>query len=546
MKRGAQVLAGLLLLIVSNVYSMEVLYNSYGPRPLSMGGAYIAVGGDPEAVFWNPGGIPTVSSAMIATGYQNRVGDIQFAEFFSAFNVPKSIVPFGGSLGLGFVYWGTTEEGWNEINESIGNIFANEFIVALGYKKEFAGILSIGATLKYARSDIAGASDNAFVLDIGGLSTISGVGIGLMVKNIGFGSGTVEIPIGMSLGASYTFLKSRDNNHFLSGSIELDSVQGTGFTLKFGSEYAWWYAWDGNLRVRLGYDTTPSKDLAFYSGLSAGLGFSYFGITINYTFLSYGILGINHEVSLSYNIDNAMTRRSINQDGMVPTVSVSLPSNSVVVTGDSGYNEILVKYRVEDNVGIDRVTISVQDSSGRPVASSTVPNLRGLREFEQIYAWNGKDSSGEPVLDDVYRVVVSAQDMNYNEGKSDIGGLIVTSDLYSVVLVANPNRVTMLGDVVKIGLVKPLATGLRQWRVTIRDANGTEVRRFQKKAETSMGPDGVPVTAPLGFDTLIWDLSDNSGNRLDSGDYQVFMEVEYDNGIKRSSFPITVHIQYAR
>lgn len=536
-------MAVIMILFVRKAEGLEVLYNGYGPRPLALGGAYIAVGGDPEAVFWNPGGIPTVKSAVISTGYQKKIGDFDFIETYAAFNVPKSILPFGGTIGLGFVYWGTEEEKWSELNELLGTMRASEFIGAIAYKKEFAGILSLGVAMKYAQSDIDGIGDKAFVLDVGGMASIEGVGIGLMVRNIGFGSST--IPIGMSLGAYYTFFESKNNQHSLAGAVELDSVQGTGFTLRFGSEYTWWYTWDGNIQVRLGYDTTPSPGLGFSSGISMGLGFTYFGISIDYTALAYGLLGFNHEVTLSYNIDNAVLRKSIKMDDTAPEVDVSLPGSSVIVVGEDDYSEIEIAYEIDDNVGIDNVTVSIQDSTGREVVSEKIPGLRGLEEFEHSFVWDGKDEFGEPVLDEVYTVVVSSEDLNYNEGTMERKGLVVSSDPYGVIVGAEPEKVTILGDVFKFDLLREVDMGMSQWRLTIKNDAGEEVIRFSDSQETTIDEEtGVSVSEPVYYETVIWDVTDSDGNMVDNGTYEVHMQVEYENGIKRSSFPISVEVAY--
>ena len=535
---------------VGSMQSIVLLYNGFGPRPLSLGGAYIAVGGDPESVFWNPGGIPSADFGVIEGGYQSRVGDINFFQGYGAVNIPKAWWDFGGTVGLGVVFWSTTEDKWNLVNELEGKITASEYIVALGYKKEFAGILSIGATVKLAGSDIDGSGESALTLDVGGLSTIQGVGIGLMVRNIGFGIGSnATVPMGMGLGAYYTFFQTEDNMHSVAGAVEMDSTAGSDFALKFGAEYTWnglamWdmARWDGFVKVRLGYDTTSSKELGILAGLSGGLGINYAGVTVNYTFLSLGVLGMNHDVTLSYNIDNAIQRGLIGQDTTPPEIMLSLPGNQVIVMGEAKYDRIGVEYLIKDTVGIDKLDIVVKDSSGKTVKQKSVTGLRGLKEYKNKFEWDGKNEAGQPVLDDIYSISVETFDLNFNKGTGDKPGLIVSSDPYGVILGAEPNQINATGEQIKLVLLRKVDRAILQWRITIKDEKGTVVRRLSEKAETS-GTVGEEVKG-IAFEQAFWDATDDRGNRVSSGDYFVTMDVEYDNKTKRSSMPIKVVVKF--
>lgn len=60
------------ILVFSVGFGLSLLENTVGPRPLSFGGAYVAVGGDNESIFWNPAGIPNVDFGSVSLGYQNR------------------------------------------------------------------------------------------------------------------------------------------------------------------------------------------------------------------------------------------------------------------------------------------------------------------------------------------------------------------------------------------------------------------------------------------------------------------------------------------
>ncbi|MGB9621392.1 MAG: hypothetical protein ACPL4C_03000, partial [Brevinematia bacterium] len=197
------------LFLVGEVYSLSLLEGTVGARPLSLAGAYIAVGGDNESIFWNPAGIPNVEYGSISIGYQNRFLGFNYVETYGSFKVPiKNISLLDGFGGFGFAFWSTEDERWNDINELEGKVYANEYLFALGYKKVFSDALSFGVSLKLGGKSVDDVSSMTFLVDVGALSKIEGIGIGLAVKNIGIGSETMTIPMGISLGAYYTIFST--------------------------------------------------------------------------------------------------------------------------------------------------------------------------------------------------------------------------------------------------------------------------------------------------------------------------------------------------
>ncbi len=122
------------LALVSFSYALSLLDGTIGARPLSLGASYVAVGGDNESIFWNPAGLPNVKYASFSLGYQNRFLGFNYIDFYTSFKLPmKTIDLLNGVWGVGFAYWGTEEERWNEFNELAGNVSANEYIVGVGY-----------------------------------------------------------------------------------------------------------------------------------------------------------------------------------------------------------------------------------------------------------------------------------------------------------------------------------------------------------------------------------------------------------------------------
>ena len=73
--------------LAQNAAEIEMLafnFKGNGARALAMGGAYIAVGGDPSAAFWNPAGLASITESQITATY-NFSGKIErtYSEFDS-------------------------------------------------------------------------------------------------------------------------------------------------------------------------------------------------------------------------------------------------------------------------------------------------------------------------------------------------------------------------------------------------------------------------------------------------------------------------------
>jgi hypothetical protein len=66
------------------IESLAFNFKGNGPRAMAMGGAYIAIGGDPSAAFWNPAGLASITDSQITAAYTfsssiNRT----FSDFYS-------------------------------------------------------------------------------------------------------------------------------------------------------------------------------------------------------------------------------------------------------------------------------------------------------------------------------------------------------------------------------------------------------------------------------------------------------------------------------
>ena len=534
------------LALVSFSYALSLLDGTIGARPLSLGASYVAVGGDNESIFWNPAGLPNVKYASFSLGYQNRFLGFNYIDFYTSFKLPmKTIDLLNGVWGVGFAYWGTEEERWNEFNELAGNVSANEYIVGVGYKKVFSDALSFGATLKFAGQTVDDASSLTFLLDVGALSKIEGVGIGIAIKNIGFGSETINIPMGISLGAYYTVFATPDNQHNVAISGELDSVQGSGFSLKGGAEYTWMPVfWDGIIRVRLGYDTLPSKDLGILSGLGFGFDVSWYGATLKYSLYNMGFAGASHTVQLSYDLDFVLGKTLAEKDTEKPTLAL-IVRPKFIIPSVKGYESVNIDINIADNVGVKVWGYTISDSSDNVVYSYSLTNAKPLPKVSKSVAWEGKTEGGNMLYDDTYTLKVFAYDEAGNLSEKVEKNIVISTDPRNIILVTDKEVITSPRDEVNIRSLRGAIDNIISYRiVVVSQSTGNVVKEFKEVAKVQTTKGGKVASGQvLKFDSIKWDLKDNNGEIVPNGVYIIQGEFEFVGNVQKKSFSAEIKVE---
>ncbi len=516
-------------------WGISLLDGTAGARPLSFGGAYVSVGGDNESIFWNPAGIPNVEWGSLSVGYQSRFLQLNYVELYGSFRIPvKGISLLDGYGGVGLVYWSTEEEAWNDINENYGKVGASEYLIGLGYKKTFSDALSFGTVVKFSGQNVDDVSDFFFLVDVGAISTIEGIGIGLAIKNIGIGSGDNILPVGISLGAKYTVFATADNQHSVLVSGELDSVQGSGFSFKVGGEYKFTPTfWDGIVRIRLGYDTSPSKALGVLSGLGFGLDVSWYGATLAYTLFNYGFLGASHIVQLSYNFDFIGSQVKVINDTEKPVGILSVNSKLITPDGDGKNDSIAFTLKANDNVGIKWWSLELFDSGGNKVNSWSVTNAGVVTSVSKSIDWDGQGFGNTKLYDDIYTAKLTVQDLAGNQVEQLVRGLVFNLDPRNIVFVLNKEIVVSQDDKLEISLLRE-QQGLVYYRVVIKDLQENIIAEFKNSVKGQKGK-------TIQFSKIQVDFKKVNFVR---GIYRIEGEFEFSGGVKKNAFPAEFEVNF--
>lgn len=279
----------MVLLAAAGTTAFPILEMTPSGKAAGMGEAWAAISGGPQWVFLNPAGTghPVKPSASFALS----PSAIYTLAAFSA------VIPFveESFLSFGISGYAFSEEGWDENNKSLGTIYYGEYVAAVSIKRTFWEAFDIGLSLKYAYRGIYDYQERAVLIDFGTLTQITGMKVGLSLKNAGF-SNASGIPLGLRIGFASQLFNFKGGFLKLTLTGDLYATQNIGFEWSAGVE--------GSYRdmffLRIGYNSKFSKNYSAFSGATIGLGVLYRSFDISYSVKFHEMFGLMHTVEVSY------------------------------------------------------------------------------------------------------------------------------------------------------------------------------------------------------------------------------------------------------
>lgn len=258
----------LLLFCLTPVYGgFEQSYG--GARPRSLGDAYVALGSDPWAMFYNPAGLTLLSHPEASFYYSPQpFGLRELTSAAAVIAIPFSV----GVIGAG--------------GRMYGFALYKETVMNVSFATTFSGIGMGVALSHYSVSIERYGSNSTLGVDVGLLVQVNPqIYAGMRIRNINgpkIGSSTEKLPQSFSTGVSYMPLQS------LAMTVEYQKDLSFDASSKFGIEY--WIV--DVLAVRIGITDVPSE----YHG---GVGIRYNAFSLDYALSSHQDLGWTHEISFS-------------------------------------------------------------------------------------------------------------------------------------------------------------------------------------------------------------------------------------------------------
>lgn len=286
-----------------------------GPRATGMGNAYICVGNDANAVFWNPAGIAFVSNREVVGNHTIWIADIKQHSGAFAFNFKKYGVfaisfitmDYGKMIGTRVAF---TEEGY----ENIGDFSPSEFVVGIAYARQVTDKFSFGVHGKYVNQDLRKSLTGymiadthtvnnritEFAFDFGTIfyTGFKDLRIAMSTRNfsreVSYRMESFPMPLTFSFGAAMDIL-SLFNVEGHSLTLAIDAIHPRDYPERINSGVEYWF---GEIfAIRAGYKFITDEE-----GFTVGVGFKQ-GIgnvkfNIDYSFNEFGLFDPVHMISI--------------------------------------------------------------------------------------------------------------------------------------------------------------------------------------------------------------------------------------------------------
>ncbi|OGC03147.1 hypothetical protein A2276_07030 [candidate division WOR-1 bacterium RIFOXYA12_FULL_43_27] len=270
------IIAGLSVLLTNPSFSSFL--SSSSPRVVAMGGAFVGIADDANAVFLNPGGLGFIKANELLGSYASLMSDVNQYYFSGVVNLNNY-----GALGIGYNLMGTYNIP-TIILDGNGNLISSDNTnyqkgdMAVTYGNKITDWLGVG--IKYhclSQEFTAISEEKAYSFDLGLLwSPIWNFSVGMTLENIyptdfNWASGLREkITKGAVLGVSYRPIAERillamdlqDNN--IDQNIDIDN-------LLLGGEFSV-VEW---LKVRLGESFSKDNSANYVGTGAVGLGVDF-------------------------------------------------------------------------------------------------------------------------------------------------------------------------------------------------------------------------------------------------------------------------------
>ncbi len=388
----------------------------HSARVVGLGGAFVALADDGDAVYWNPAGLAAINHPIFTFTHSHGFIDNR-QEFLNA------TWPFGrsGTFGVDLLY------------SSVGDInLYDDFGLRVGKMQNYDLVLdgawgfapnkniSFGAGLKYYHSKLAEANARGFALDAGLLLANladSNFSVGLALQNIGPGITYIEIPdrLPLNLKAGVAQKLRVGEIHGLIFSVEANRLlfKEEWLYLNAGLEYDYL----GKYLARCGYRVNHVKDK-----FSLGFGLRRFRIRMDYALVPFGHLGTTHRISFGYDFPLKTEKPQLTSTPQpivtpAPPAEISVTADIVLIipTGVTRFRPF-----ISASNGINHWRLSIYDQNGNPVR-----DFKGSANLPPTLIWYGKNDLGELVPSGFYSYQLHCRDKQDREFKSKRMPLII-------------------------------------------------------------------------------------------------------------------------
>lgn len=272
-----------------------------GARAAAMGGAYMMVGQDASAMFYNPAGIAKIQNSFdVFASRTEWIADINY----HAAGLVKNLGNWG-HVGISFItadygdVLGTrvaaTEKGF----EDTGNLDVGAFAVGVTYARAFTNLLTIGGQIRFTGQQLGESllsNGETVKNDVDGLAYDLGTmfypgfrsfRLGISVRNFSTDfkhqQESFQLPLTFTIGVAMDVLQlMKEGEHNNSLLLSVEGVHPRDFSerIHIGVEYLF----ADLIALRGGYKFNYDEE-----GVSAGVGLNYSGFRFDYAYSDLGL-----------------------------------------------------------------------------------------------------------------------------------------------------------------------------------------------------------------------------------------------------------------
>lgn len=344
-------------------------------RTLGLGGSYVANANDPLGVLWNPAGLSLMNQNELRLENARLFEDTSINGI--GFAVPGSWLP---SFGVTMLSLRSGEfQRTNDMNDDLGSFSESETAWMLTVSKAFSPKLAIGANVKMVQQSIEESSAGGFGFDIGGLMALTpNLRVGASATNLGGPSITLRDaaetwPMEMRGGMALAVLDGRGLV-----TMQLDHSDGLGMRFHAGTEY--WLM--PMFALRVGLDESQGS-----GGMSYRFAPQY---QLDYAAADHA-LGMTHRLGLSWKFGGFFASSAAEPEVFSPT-------------GEHAVTRISLNARTKADPDVWSLEVINK-------ADEVVRRFGGKGQPPSHLQWDGKDETGLPLADGIYRYRLTVKDL---------------------------------------------------------------------------------------------------------------------------------------
>jgi hypothetical protein len=279
-----------------------------GARASAMGGVSAAAGAGAEAVFLNPASLARIaaeSPSEVSLGY-----DAMLESSYSGAVAYARPLGRDGAFAAGLLYASQgAQTSYNSLGDSTGKFSPTDLALGAWYARRLFGPLSLAGGLKVIRSQLADRSGMTVAMDFGLLAKhLAEIGdgpldLGLSIQNIGpplkLGSASDPLPARIRAGGLWHVSPTFDAGIDINLPVDQDPYASLGVEMRIpASQVGVTKPWV--VSIRSGYDQNRTRGVDGLTGLSAGAGFDFSALRLDYAWVPFGDLGSVNRITIAF------------------------------------------------------------------------------------------------------------------------------------------------------------------------------------------------------------------------------------------------------